>query len=205
MRMLHGLGLLVLLASGCRAELAGSVSDPFDLARERLAKTPHDAELHLTLARIAMIRGDWLRAAQYHALVEHGPLAAKRPEEVFRLGLEIAIRSRSWSEAIRRCQDRLQQAEDLNTRSMLALLHEAAGEPRAAERQHQLIVRLHPDAVAPLIDAARFYERAEIPGHLEQALSFYQRFLARAEEGPDAAAARAALEINRYDAAQRPR
>lgn len=204
-RTLCCLGIFVLLAGGCRAELAGRAPDPFDVARGRLATTPRDAELHLQLALMAADRQDWLRAAQYHALVEQSEVAARKPDVVFRLGLNIAIKSRSWADAIRRCRERLQQVEDLGTRRMLALLHEEQGDLREAERQHQIILRLHPKEVEPLVEAARFYERADLVDHLDKARALYERFLDAAPDGADAATARAALQIIQLDATQPPR
>lgn len=199
----HLLVVVVLVAAGCHGAPKPK-PDPVAQALQRLVETPRSGPVYLELVKLSLDRQDYLRAAQYLTLAEQSPLAQQQPEVLFRLGLTIAVRSQNFSSAIRRCQEQLQRHESLPTRRLLAALFEVRGDLRQAERQHLLILQLHPSAIAQLAEAARFYERSDLPERLLRARTFYERYLAVQPEGADSAQVRAALLINGHDVKNLP-
>lgn len=198
---------VVLLLGACSAGQQAAPS-PLEQARQRLAEHPQDPATYLKLATLSLERQDVLRAGQYLALAERSVAAGQGahgidPEALFELGITIAVRAQNYSEAIRRCLARLDASEAGSVRRLLAVLYEAHGELREAERQHLLLLKLHPDAVEDLAAAARFYERSGLSDRLDRARELYQRYLAAAPNGESARQVRAALQINMFDSQNR--
>lgn len=190
--------VVALLGVGCHSN-AVIKSDPVAQARQRLAASPHDPDVYLDLVKLSIGNEDYLRAAQYLSLAERADVSPERAEELFRLGLRIAVKSKNYGDAIQRCQERLRQKEDLSLRRLLAALFEAHGDMREAERQHQLILQIHPSAVEHMVQVARFYERSTMPDKLAQARALYESYLAKAPQGSEAPQVRTALQINTHD------
>jgi tetratricopeptide (TPR) repeat protein len=193
------LAAAIAIVGGCHKDLKTS-SDPVAQALRRLVAAPRDPSAYLELVKLSLERQDYLRAAQYMTLAEQSPLAQQQPELLFRLGLTISVRSHNYSGAIRRCQEQLQQHETLPIRRLLAALFEVRGDLREAERQHLLIHQIYPTAFAQLTEAARFYERSDLPDRLTRARALYERYLTASPEGIESVQVRAALLINRHDA-----
>lgn len=187
---------LALALLGCHAEPA-LPADPILAARQRLIRTPRDPAVHLELANLAYGNQDYLRAMQYLSLVDRGQLSVEQRDEAFRLALAITVRARNYDEAIRRTQEELLAHESLELRRLLALFYEAHGNLGDAERQHLIIAELYPGAIEPLAEAARFYERSNLPNRISRARELYERYLQAAPNGPESAQVRAALVINR--------
>ena len=177
---------------GCHTQPVVS-TDPLASARQRLAVTPRDPTVYLDLVRLSLDRQDYLRAMQYLSLAEHSALADSQAEHLFQLGLTIAIRSQNYSDAIRRCQNGLEQRESLELRRLLALLLEAHGDQWEAEQQHLALLALYPSISEQFVEVARFYERSSLPERTAKACAMYQRYLAIAPAGAAAQQARAAL------------
>lgn len=212
-RLLSGLLLSSLLcASGC-VSAPQPAPDPLTAARERLLQAPGDARTLVELAELYFLSRDYLRARQYLSLAEQvsarapaaGPGAAVDREKVFQLGLLIAVHGEQYSVAIKRCQERLEQRPaDSRVRSLLASLLEALGDELAAEKQLRLLLLLHPDQAAFLVDLARFYERGARADKKEQAHRLYHRYLDVAPQGALAPQVRAALLAQQVDEAPPP-
>lgn len=194
-----------LLAEGGCATKPPVIVDPMlTTARQALVKNPGDLRPQLALAELYFQRHDYLRATQYLSLVE-GQSARYRSEgidaeRVFQLGVLIAVHGQHYSQAIRRCQARLEQVmEDSRTRSLLASLLEAIGDELAAERQWRLMVALQPKEPGHLLSLARFYLRTERIDRNQLAQRLYSRYLELEPEGPEAARVKAALRIQQLD------
>ncbi|MFO0579274.1 MAG: hypothetical protein U1A78_35175 [Polyangia bacterium] len=187
--------------------------DPLTAARERLQKTPGDARTLVELAELYFLSRDYLRARQYLALAEQ--VSARAPgagagteidrEKMFQLGLLIAVHGEQYSVAIKRCQERLmRKPADSRVRSLLASLHEALGDELAAEKQLRLLLLMHPEQSAFLVDLARFYERGSRADKKEQAHRLYHRYLDVAPQGALAPQVRAALLAQQVDESPAP-
>jgi len=189
---LYGVVALSCVLLGCHTQPVVS-TDPLANARQRLAVTPRDPTVYLDLVRLSLDRQDYLRAMQYLSLAEHSALADSQGEQLFQLGLTIAIRSQNYSDAIRRCQNGLEQRESLELRRLLALLLEAHGDQGEAEHQHLALLALYPSISEQFVEVARFYERSSLPERTAKACAMYQRYLTIAPAGAAAQQARAAL------------
>lgn len=189
--------LLASLSGGC-ATTAPPPTDPLLAARQRMAADPGDVLTLIELSELYMKSGDLLRARQYLAMVErtaaHGLPPGIDGKRVFKLGILIAVQGHQYTDAIRRCQQRLRRApEDAPVRSLLASLLEAIGDELGAERQWRMLIALHPAEGHPLLELARFYDRTTRADrqHLSQRL--YARYLEVEPQGSEATQARAAL------------
>jgi hypothetical protein len=190
---LYGVVALSGVLLGCHTQPVVVSIDPLAIARQRLTATPRDPAVYLDLVRLSIDRHDYLRAMQYLSLAEHSALADSQAEQLFQLGLTIAIRSQNYSDAIRRCQTGLEQRESLALRRLLALLLEAHGDVSEAEHQHIALLTLYPSISEQLVEVARFYERSSLPERTAKASAMYQRYLDVAPAGAAAQQARAAL------------
>jgi tetratricopeptide (TPR) repeat protein len=184
---MRGVILFCLLAACARAP-----QRPPDLeaAYRRLEAQPQQGEGYLELARLYLLREDYLRARQYLALAEARPVKDKDRQALSQLALVIAVRSGQYDEAIRLCRQRLEQKEEPEVRRLLAALLEGVSRFPESERERQLLVAALPHDPHPLIELARFYERWSRP---ERAVALYQRYLQAAPQGAEADRARAAL------------
>ena len=113
--------------------------------------------------------------------------------KVSRLSIAVAVRSQQYSEAIRRCRQRLEIEDEPEVRELYAALLEALGEEGEAERQRQLAIRHHPDNAWLLVELARFYERTSRPDKSQRARALYERYLVLNPEGEGALRVRKAL------------
>jgi len=196
------LAIAAVALGGC-ATSAVRAPDPLDEAQRRLLRNPSDVGTQVELSELFLQQRDYLRARQYLSLAEQGMAGRATPGldsgRVFRLAIVIAVRSQQYSEAVRYCTQKLEEAEDSDIRSLLATLLETAGEPEEAARQLQLLLVLHADQPRRLIDLARFYERST---HLERrrlSRELYQRYLEAAPQGADSARVRAALTLDQIE------
>lgn len=189
------------LSQGCAARPVAA-PDPLSEARQRLVQQPADPRTQLELSELYLQQRDYLRARQYLQVAERSlqvqPAPGPRidPEQIFRLGITIAVRSQQYSEAIRRCLERLEQNEDAATRALLATLFEATGDERGAERNLRLLTKQHPDEPHRLMELARFYERSSISERHRLSRDLYRRYLTSAPTGDEAPQARAALALD---------
>lgn len=191
-----------LAQGGCAAKTERSF-DPLEEARHRLVEAPGDASVHLELSELFLAQRDYLRARQYLSLAERGFSGGSAQnvdrEQIFRVAILIAVRSQQYTEAIRRCTQRLEQGEDARVRGLLATLLETTGDEAGAARQLRLLALLHPDEPHRLLDLARFYERSAHPARMQLARELYQRYLSQAPKGAEAAQVRAALSIDQLE------
>lgn len=191
------------LAGGC-ATAPPAIEDPLTDARKRLAKDPDNVRLQVELAELSFQKRDYLRARQYLALAEESVVRGLPSEidsqRLFQLGLLIAIHGQQYSDAIRRCQQKLElDTDDVRTRLLLASLLEAVGDELGAERQWRMLIALRPDEPHYLFEAARFYERTGRTDRKQLAQRLYARYLELAPGGPEVAQVRAALLAQEID------
>lgn len=190
---------------GCASKPAVIVDPVLAAARQRMAKNPGDAALQRELAELYLKRHDYLRARQYLNLVEEQTperqhAAGISDDQLFQLGVLIAVGSQHYSQAIRRCQARLEQAiEDAATRRLLASLLEGVGDEAGAERQWRLLAALHPTEAQHVLELARFYLRSERADRAQLAHKQYARYLELAPDGPEATRVKTALRIQQLD------
>jgi len=209
MRQGRWLGMVIALGAllaqaGCATKAPVVVDPVLAAARQRLVKNPGDPRPQLALAELYFQRHDYLRATQYLSLVEDQAARQRREgidaERVFQLGVLIAVHGQHYSQAIRRCEARLEQVmEDHRTRGLLASLLEAIGDELAAERQWRLMVALQPKEASHLLSLARFYQRTERVDRNQLAQRLYSRYLELEPAGPEAARVKAALRLQQLD------
>lgn len=196
---------------GCASSTRLWTEDPLEQAKQRLLDNPRDVRNHLALAELYAQRHDYLRAQQYLSLVDNGAGAWSAlgidPDKIFRLAVTVAVRSQQYSDAVRRCRQRLELGEDRGVRELYATLLEALGEESAAERQHRLLILNHPEDARQLVEIARFLERGSRADKLRRAREYYERYLALRPEGPEAPAVRQALRTVAFeeDLAEHPK
>lgn len=189
---------------GCASSTRLWTEDPLEQAKQRLLDNPRDVRNHLGLAELYAQRHDYLRAQQYLSLVDNAAGAWSTlgidPDKVFRLAVTVAVRSQQYSDAVRRCRQRLELGEDRSVRELYATLLEALGEELAAERQRRLLVLHHPEDARQLVELARFLERGSRADKRQRAREYYERYLALRPEGPEAPAVRQALRAVAFEA-----
>lgn len=189
--------VLCVAFTGCASRMHTWADEPLEQAKQRLLDAPQDIRNHLHLAEMYAQRQDYLRAQQYLSLVETaaGSWSAVGidADKVSRMSIAIAVRSQQYSEAIRRCRQRLEIEDEPEVRELYAALLEALGEEKEAERQRQLSIRHHPEDARLLVGLARFYERTSRPDKSLRARTLYERYLVLSPEGPDATKVRKAL------------
>lgn len=178
-------------------------ADPLTEARQRLAESPASVHTQLELSELYLQQRDYLRARQYLQVAER-ELVRQPAREIdldglSRLAIMIAVRSQQYSEAIRRCLQRLERTEDAQTRSLLASLLEATGDEWGAERNLRLLALQYPEQPGRLVSLARFYERSTFPERRRLSRELYQRYLDAAPGGDEAAQVRAALTLDRFE------
>lgn len=168
-------------------------------ALARLVQNPQDPRPLLELAQSFAREGDMLRARQYLRVAGRHPNSAQYRDDIFRQSLLVAVRSNQYREAIDLGEQRLAEQEDRPVRVLLANLHEALGELRAAERERQLVLLHNPRATESWIDLARFYERSALPQARDKARRAYSQCLRLSPTGHIAERARAALRTLDFD------
>lgn len=203
---------MVLLFAGALSTQAGCaskvpvISDPvLAAARQRMVKNPGDPAPLRELAELYLKRHDYLRANQYLSLVEEQTPERQRAagigeDQLFKLGVLISVGSQHYSQAIRRCQARLEQViGDAATRRLLASLLEGVGDEPGAERQWRLLVGLHPNEAQHVLELGRFYLRSERSDRNQLAHKQFSRYLELAPDSPEAIRVKTALRIQQLD------
>lgn len=195
----------LMVQAGCASKPAVVVDPALAAARQRLVKNPGEPAPQLELAELYLKRHDYLRASQYLNLVEEQAPARQRAagigeERLFHLGVLIAVGSQHYSQAIRRCQARLEQViGDAATRRLLASLLEGVGDEAGAERQWRLLVALQPAEAQHLLELGRFYLRTDRVDRSQLAQRQFARYLELAPDGPEASRVKTALRIQQLD------
>lgn len=198
------------LAAGCTPPRPLRLS-ALDELHLRFAKNPDDIDAQLALAQAYADQQSFLKARQYlqitdRALALRAPRSenqteASQRERAFRLALRVAVRAQQFDDAIRRCEKRLTEHEDLPLRHVLSTLYESTGDEEHAERQRRFAVFLHPKEPGPLADLGFFYlEHSHRSDRTERARAALESSLALAPDGPDSEKIRIALATLRFDA-----
>jgi predicted Zn-dependent protease len=178
---------LALALSACAPTKVDTKSQSLEA---KLAQNPNDARLNLQLGESAEATGELLKAEQYYLRAE----ALGVPEGVVlpRL-LRVLVTAQRYEEALDRCRRRLSQApDDRATRYVEAALLVAAERPRDAERELTALMRSKPDDPRAYLELGRLYK----DGYNDKARAneMFERYLALAPDGADAAAIRYEME-----------
>jgi len=184
------LATTVLLAACPPPATKTSTTGPTPSSLEaKLVANPNDARVNFDLGRSAEATGDTLRAEQYYLRAE--ALGHPQAEVLPRL-LRVLAQAQRYHEALRRCDERLRvQPEDRDTRYVKSALLLALERPREAERELQTLIRQKPaDPEAYLLLGRLYRDSAADDKDRAQARALYEKYLALAPEGADAASVR---------------
>jgi cytochrome c-type biogenesis protein CcmH/NrfG len=178
------------LVAGCPAPQRPSTTGPAPSALEaKLVANPNDAKVNFELGRSAEATGDTLRAEQYYLRAE--ALGHPQTEILPRL-LRVLAQAQRYHEALRRCDERLRAVpEDRETRYVKAALLLALDRPRDAERELQTLIRQKPADADAYLQLGRIYRDAATDDKdRAQVRALYEKYLALAPDGSEAAAVR---------------
>jgi tetratricopeptide (TPR) repeat protein len=147
---------------------------------------PDDRAINIQLGQQSEATGDWLRAEQYYVRAE----ALGEPQEkIVPPILRVLVKAQRYGEALERCQRRLSTVpEDRATRFVKAALYAALDRPKDAEKELSALVRARPDDPQAYLALGRLYRDGyNDPARARQ---MFEKYLALAPNGADAAAVR---------------